>query len=506
MVLIFWIVTPLQSSLLTIELVTKEIRTQFIPSAKLESYDSQAKELNPAFLYSSYSVTWLGEKIAGFMTREFVAIPFKPVNSTFEEAAQGIESWSAITRVYQTHIDCVPATVVELGENDGGAHNFTTDGCSYYFNPLPARNTRTLIYIGHINSGIMIWDLPKSKCAAKNIFLGVWAKSRLPATGSTDIDVLDIDIDVSGIFCRPRYFYTDADITVDATNLGITRSSFIREPKPLTSKDKIIDIDIFEQYLAGARITPLIDAKHFSTRAPTTQVRYEDWNLWYPTGQVGYAIGIENKTFDDFGDPKVFGDAMNKTHKLLFNYAVSSLLRNEEQPQHINGTRMVRKDGIIAVPTVVHLLAGFLSAVAACLAGVFFLSYNRHYNLRSDPDTLATTMSLVAQSPQLLRDFEGADNCPDIKRCIRRRQYKLWSGEDSHRLDVVDSSEATSEGSHESSTKPHDGRGIRPWELNAGMGVFITIFSAGLLVLLVVLFRISQKHSGRRVPTSLSQY
>ena len=127
--------------------------------------------------------------------------------------------------------------------------------------------------------------------------------------------------------------------------------------------------------------------------------------------------------------------------------------------------------------------------MAVCLAGVLSFSYNRCNNLRSDPDTLAATMSLVAQSAQLLREFEGADNCPDIGGCIKRRRYKLWDSEGSNRLDIVDGSDATpSGGSHESSTKSHDCRGSRPWELSARMGFGTTIFSAGLLVLLAVLY------------------
>ena len=465
------------------------------------SYDSQANELDSAFLYSSYSVTWLGEKIAGFMTRDFVAIPFKPVNSTYKEAAQGNESWTAATGVYQTAVDCVPATIIAPGEFDGDAYNFTTDGCSYSLNPLPDKNaTRNLMYIGFgTNNGTAMWYLREPMCRVKNIFLGVWAKSRLPSNRSTDIDVV-------GIFCRTRYSSADVDITVDATNLSISRFKFITEPKPLTAEDNIIDTNMFERNFGAGGTSSTVDAKHFSTRAPTTQVRYEDWNLWYPTGQVGYAIGLENKTFDDFRDLGVFGDAMNKTHKLLFNYAVNTLLRHEDQPQKVNGTRIVRKEGVVVVPAVAHLLAGFLSVVAVCLAVVFSLSYDRRNNLRSDPDTLATKMSLVAQSPQLLRDFEGADNCPDIKRCIKRRRYKLWGGEDGHRLDIIDGSEATSGGSHESSTKPHDGRGVRPWELGTGMGIFAMVFSASLLVLLAVLYWSSQKYSGRKPPTSLSKY
>ena len=502
LVLIFWVITPLQSSLLTIELVSQKIPTQFIPTAKLASYSNQSKELNATFFYSSYSVAWLGKKIEGFMTREFVAIPFKPANSTEGEAGRGNESWSAVTRVYQTSIDCVPATIIEHSEGDRIAYNFTTDGCSHSLSPLDVKwEARNLIYIGHNSTAP--WGLRKFGCTGKNIFLGVWAKSGLPSNRSTDIDV-------TGIFCRTRYSYADVDITVDATTLDITKSSFIREPKPLMGED-VIDIDMFERYFGAASTH---DSKLFSNRAPGTRARYRDWNLSYDSSElIGYAIGLENKTFDDFRDPKIFGDAMNKTHKLFFNYAVRALFRDEDQPQ-VSGARIVRNDGVVVVPVVASLLASFLSVVAVCLAGVLLLSCNRRNNLRSDPDTLASTMSLVAESPQLLRDFEGADNCPDIGGCIKRRLYKLSGGEDSHRLGIVDGSEATSGGSHESITEPHDestaephdGRGIRPWELGAVMGIITTIFSSGLLALLAALFWSSQKYSGRRPSTSLAQY
>ena len=518
MVLIFWVVTPLQSSLLTTELVAQKTATQFTPTAKLASYSNQSKELGSAFFYYSYSVTWLGEKIAGFMTRDFVAIPFKPVNSTYETVSQGNESWTAVTRVYQTSVDCVPANITKVDrrdvytyynftaaiieadrENNSPYYNFTTTGCSWTTIPLSGNATSNLMYIGYGENYRFPWRLGGPACEEKRMFLGVWAKSRFPETESADIDV-------AGIYCLPRYSYADVDITVDATNLGITRFSFIGEPKPLTAEDGIIDIDIFEEYLGAGGSNDPADARIFSTSAPATQVRYEDWNLWSPTGQIGYAIGLENKTFDDFRDPKIFGDAMNKTHKLLFNYAVSSLFKYGDQPQHVNGTRVIRKEGVVVVTVVAHLLAGFLSVVAVCLAAVFFLSYHRRNNLRSDPDSLATKMSLVAQSPQLLRDFEGTENCPDIRGCIQRRRYKLWGGEECHRLDIVDDLEVTSGDSHDSSTKPHDGRGVRPSELSAGVGLFTTVLNAVLLVLLAVLFWSSQKYSGRRSSTSISQY
>ena len=487
---------------MTIELVAKANHTQFIRPYELVAYGDQSKRLGPDFFYYSYGVTWLGSRTEGFMTRELAAVPFAPDGiGLILDVALGNESWTAVTRVYQTHLDCVPATIIEPGESNGTAYNFTTDGCSYSFDPLADLNaTRNLVYIGYGYGGITPLYLRESECTVKNIFLGVWAKSQLPSTRSTDIDVV-------GIFCRTRYSYADAEITVDATHKDITELSVIGEPKPLTAEDKIIDINLFEEILGAGSAINTLDTSTFSYFGPTTQARYENWNLSFPTLQVGYAIGLENKTFDDFRDPRIFGDAMNRTHKLLFNYAVKSLLLFPDQPQKINGTRIVRKNGVFVVPGVAHLLAGFLSAVAVCLAGVFFLSYNRHNNLRSDPDTLATKMSLVAQSPQLLRDFDGAGNCPDIDGCIGRRRYKLCDREDSHRLDIVAGSDATpSECSHEFSTKPHGGQGIRPWVLSAWAGVGITVFSFGLLALLAVLFWSSRKYSGRRPPRSLSQY
>ena len=144
--------------------------------------------------------------------------------------------------------------------------------------------------------------------------------------------------------------------------------------------------------------------------------------------------------------------------------------------------------------------------VAVCIAGVLLISHERRINLHSDPDTLATTMSLVGQNPQLLRDFEGADNCPNLRTCINDRRYRLAprSGEDGYRLEIVDAEDAaSSESSHESSKKPHDGRGIRPWELSVGMGVGTTIYSVGFLAVLATLFSYSGKNSGRRLLTSL---
>jgi hypothetical protein len=137
------------------------------------------------------------------------------------------------------------------------------------------------------------------------------------------------------------------------------------------------------------------------------------------------------KKFDDFRDPMTFRNGLERMHKLLFNNALETLLVPDSGGEEVVGNRVVRSIGIVVVPLIAHILAGFLGLVVVCLGGVFLISYNRQNNLASDPDTLGTKMALVAHSETLLRDFNGTDECPAPHLCMEPRKYKLgtWGGE-----------------------------------------------------------------------------
>ena len=173
LILIIRVITPLQSSLLTITPVARDTRTK-LTTVKLWAYGNQAGKLDSFFLYSAYDMTWLGSAPVEI---DFVALPF--FNFIIDAGEPRIISWTGVTRAYQTHIDCVPAMITELGKNSYSAYNFTTDNCFYVLNPLPDESaTRNLIYIGHGNNNDTTQrHLRESECPVKNIFLGVWAKS-----------------------------------------------------------------------------------------------------------------------------------------------------------------------------------------------------------------------------------------------------------------------------------------------------------------------------------------
>ena len=386
--LIFWVIAPLNNSLLTTQPVTRDIETSFKIFKKLTPFDDQDAVLSPSFLYTSYGVTWLGEKVHSFMTKELIAIPFKPASygEGQDHLPRGKESWTAQTRVYQTELACTPAEI----EASGTEYKFSADKCTYSIDPLRyphgnplsrSNGTRNMVYIRFINPDFTRYTRKKKTLCKPPKLLAIWAKSR-KAHNKTD------ELDLNALYCKPSYHYQTHKVTVDGTDGSITKADPVGERTNLTQDDKIINIEIFEETVGPASTINRANRKHFRSDAPNSMLRFEDWGLHNPTGQMSYVIGLSpGKKFDDFKDPVIFKNGLERMHQLLFNSFLETLLVSDSGGEEVVGNRAVRSVGIVVVPLIAHILAGFLGLVVVCLCGVFLISYNRKNNLASDPDT-----------------------------------------------------------------------------------------------------------------------
>jgi len=499
--LIFWVITPLNSSLLTTQPVTQDIETSFKTFKKLTPFDDQKATMSASFLYTSYGVTWLGEKVHSFMTKELIAIPFKPAGygEGQDHSPRGSESWASQTRVYQTGLACAPAeTEVSWIK---GRYKFSTDKCTYTVDPFRNYNkTRSMMYIGFAhNDGLTDHYLREAECKDPNLFLVIWAKSR-NANNRSD------ELDLNALYCKTSYHYQTYEVTVDGADGSILEADPVGKRTNFTQGDQIVDIKMFEGNVASAATVYGVNTKYFASEAPGTILRFEDWGLDNPTRQISYIIGLSpGKKFDDFKDPMTFKNGVERMHKLLFNNALETLLVPDSGGEEVVGNRAIRSVGIIVVPLIAHILAGFLGLVVVCLCGVFFVSYNRQNNLTSDPDTLGTKMALVAHSKTLLRDFDGTDECPAPHLCMEPRKYKLgtWGGEGRYKLDVVGGKDnALVQNPHASCTVPHDGKLVSPIELSMWMGLAATLVNIALLTLLIVLYKSAWQWNGKTEPNS----
>ena len=492
---IFWGIAPLNSSLLATQHVTRDIETSFKQLKKLIPFDDQKAAMSISFLYTSYSVTWLEEKVHSFMTKELIAIPFEPVSHGKDQGrlALGNESWTFHTSVYQTELACTPSEIEAAG---GATYKFSTDRCTIFWTPIISRNgTRSMHYIwSGCGRTAETSDVTKTERKDPSLFLAIWAKSHNAHNRSDELDL-------NALYCKPSYYYQTHEVTVDRTNGSILKADPVGKRRNFTQEDKIIDIEIFEESVGTARAPSDANPKYFSSKAPDSTSRFEDWGLDYPTGQISYVIGLSpGKEFNDFRDPMTLRNGLNRMHKLLFNNAFEILLVPDSDGEEVVGKRVVGSIGIVVVPLIAHILAGFLGLVVVCLGGVFLISFNRHNNLASDPDSLGTKMALVAHSETLLRDFNGTDECPAPEICIEPRRYKLgtWGGGGGYRLDVVGGRDnPLVQNPHASCTVLHGGKLVGPIELNIWTGLAVTFVNIGLLTLLIVLYKSALRWNGR---------
>ena len=495
---IFWGIAPLNSSLLIAQPVTRDIETSFKPVKKLIPFDDQQEAMSATFLYTSYDITWLGEKVHSFMTKELIAIPFKPASygQGRDYLIRGNESWTAQARVYQTELACTPCEIEEKKSLNGTKYTFSTEKCVYSIDPLPSPNaTRNMMYNWlATNTSNDHSELAKRECNEPNLFLAIWAKSRNAHNRSDELDL-------NALYCKPSYHYQTYEITVNGADGSVLRAVPVGGRTNFTQEDKIIDIFEFESNVGLVPTSSGGNPRYFSNQASKSESSFGDWGLDSPTPQIPYVIGLSpEKKFDDFKDPTTFRDGLDRMHKLFFNNALETVLVSDSGGKEVVGNRAVTSIGIVVVPQFAHILAGFLGLVVVCLSGVFLVSYNRQNNLASDPDTLGTKMALVAHSETLLRDFSGTDECPAPDLCMEPRKYKLgtWGGGGGYRLDVVMSRDnPLIQTPHASCTVPHSGKLVGPIELSIWTGLAATFVNIALLTLLIVLYKSALRWKGR---------
>lgn len=457
--LIFWVITPMQSALLTTDTVTLHIPTEFVSYKNLMSLEEQGgPDVTAQYLFTAYGVSFLDEQLRPFTTQEYAAMPFRPLDTASEGlVGGGNETWTAVTRTYTTDLDCTLATKV----SSDNPYNLTNNaGCSKNVTGLTIKDgaeMRALLYMGFgfygygggnyvLNSGEPDWCK-----GGPHLFLAVWQHL---AAGATDPDV-------TGVYCTPIYYYTDMKVTVDSNTLVVKDAVPVGDPVSFTEEDGLVNITRFENDMSAGEVETIesLPPKWVITNPPSSAARFEDWGITDSTNQIIFTVGTsQNLTFEDFKDPKVLSDAFRRTHKLLFaNFIYSSLedmAEGDINKHQVQGDRIVVKSAVIVVGVFAHLLEAFLAIVAICFAVLGVISYRRNANLFGDPDSLAAKMAIVADSKALLQDFDGLDECPDLQKELPKRTYRLdnWDSNGYYRIDYEGSS--TTKSSISSSTSP----------------------------------------------------
>lgn len=143
---------------------------------------------------------------------------------------------------------------------------------------------------------------------------------------------------------------------------------------------------------------------------------------------AGLAILIGGKPPEKYLDWRALSDSYELAYQLLFARAMTEILKDGVfTSKQVSGRQEIHIQAVVMDPVFVYIVEAFLGIVSLSTAALLYLSLTRHRNLHSNPGTIASIMSLIADAPDVLLDFQQLDCCSTegMKERIGLKRYQL---------------------------------------------------------------------------------
>lgn len=448
MLIIFWIITPLQPAIFNTGTVTRTFTMDMVQTGSLIPLATQFGKMNTNLLNRAYGISWLSQAPAPYTTREFATLPFRPVNTS--RTALPSEVWETTTEAYTTNITCKSIEPVYI-PNEGMGYQFNNgEGCRSAFaipglsdipsdpNDYYPPQKYLLMYIGWDSDAHVSYSFGNPNCTEefRNQYLAIFGTGRIPSLGSGQYE------DIQIMFCTPSYTIQEMAVTVNASTGAVLhhRPTGKVSTRPMSD---VFNTTLFE-YIMGAGVNPAVTAGtkpgERTGDFPDVAFRVEqyprvvDMGLKWPlTNMVGFAAGLNTGPLDDLHDPEKLQALFQKTHQVLFTSAFSSLTTAMDPAQistTLPGTMSDRPAAIVLVRSIA-IIVEVAFAVIAILAGAFWLTTSRRIsNMKVDPASISEVMALIPGGNTLSEDIydDGKVTAVPFEHVIEHKFYRLRLG------------------------------------------------------------------------------
>jgi hypothetical protein len=436
---------PTQAGIFSVETITRASNVAFKLSTSFMPAEIQANSLSMRFAQSTYGIVSLNETLPGFMARNYTLAPFRPTaNRTATSGSQS--NWTATTILYSLDMYCESASVIR--EYNGRWTSFlhkSSRGCNFtqgltgnltkgansnkFFSPLLDHKDYTAMYVGYWNNGFADWSLDSSCPLDQNsTFYAAFAKNKARAE--------DPPNDVTAIFCWPGYYQQQVNATVDALTLAPLKIVPTGSKEPLTQG--IFNQTAFEEqvgsgsskYKVRGDTLPGSSMPDYLEKIAATNVSFQTGSKGGGVVQpmVGLALAVSNRPLEDYMDWKALSKSYADAYRLLFARAMVDILgSNFETSDAIVGLEEYTTQAVVLEPVFTYIAEGLLGAISVATSVLLYLSVTRKRNLRSDPSTIASVMTLVADNDALLADFEELDCCTvkEVQEALAEKRFRL---------------------------------------------------------------------------------
>ena len=514
MLMVFWIITPLQSAIFNTGSVVRSRSTMMGTSTNLIPIQSQTNTLNANFLNTAYGISWLGQKLPSYATAEYSVLPFRPL--TDASSALPTETWSTTANAYSTNLTCSPANTTL----DGLTYTFDNgNGClvpeialpdAHHISQISNADSATqssdfmLLYIGYYDNPQVDYSLQNPNCTIQhsNNFLALFA----PSSSRTAIGVYS---NLTALFCSTTYHVGNISVIVNASNHAIVDGSAIYANASVNLPENTFNTTAFE-YILGAGVSPTGDRSNLPDSSVLEQYpRLKNYSLTWPvSNMVGFAVALNPLQMQDLATPAVLQTAFQNAHQLLFTTAFDALLGppSVESLSDVRpGVRWDNPGAIIMVRTISLIVEAAFGMVAILTLCLWYISHHRGSNLDSDPASIASIMSLAHANDEtpVSIDNNGTLTSEELEHELSRQRYHLREGSDCYPILVaLPSSSSSAPSSSREARRSKDSLKksflpVLPLELRLWFGGSLIAVLITSLATLVFLQMWSSKHLGK---------
>ncbi|SCV34078.1 uncharacterized protein FFFS_04190 [Fusarium fujikuroi] len=429
MILVLWLLTPLQSTLLGTEVVSKSESTTIGNRTQLIPLKDQLPRLGPEILNIGYSIGWLGQPFPPFTAPNYTLLPFYIDNDPTPSKVHS--NWTAETTMLSTELDCWPAIMEQKRPKSEASFNFLSGkGCNTTV-IFPTNANYTMYYIGYHSSAYSDRWIANENCKKKDTnlhqFLALWSR---PEHSLNETEPPDFNI--SAMFCRPDYYKQRVTATVEATTLDIVADSV----QPLSPRETLpveeFNSTAFEFLLGnGMADRPIVKDYPFNI-VVEQQPRLNKSGLSRPlTNMVGFALAGRDLPVTDYASHQVMSKAYGDAHKYLFSVAVTKLLANVTQPSNTSASVEYALTGIVASRIFATTIESILAVIVVFTALLLWLCERAPNNLPANPSSLERYIDLFRHSPEVLVSMRRMDGAHEkaLAEEFRHDQLKLFFDE-----------------------------------------------------------------------------
>ncbi|UKZ72587.1 hypothetical protein TrVFT333_000219 [Trichoderma virens FT-333] len=506
-VIIFWLITPLQSSIMGTGFVNRTepviigTRSSIAPLAK------QSEFLTNQILNTGYSTSWLGQSFPSFTTADYAILPFYIDNDP--GASQLHTNWTATTTKLWTELDCWPATYQREHPANTQWDFQNGQGCNTTISIGLSANL-TMLYVGYLSSPFADYQLADihncpNSTNSNHQFLAVWASS------DNRKDKFNPEVNVTALFCQPSYYKQQVLVSVATDGFRPLNTSIqpIAPQELLTEKE--FNSTSFE-FLIGTGM-PMEQVLNIVRDYPFENVieadpRIDKTNLSIPTSNmVGYAIAPHNEPATAYGDPNVLHQAFNRAHKYLFSIAVNQMLVNDTIVVNSTAVSEFQQSGIIVSRLFSAIVEGLLLLVAIFTAFLLWCCHTSTSYLTTNPSSIARLAAIFRNGPETNKLFRPADHADEksLKELFQNDKFRLTRDEYSstgsvyiEKVDGVESDEI--ERRFDKPTGYYNP--IRPTPLKREIGLLFGLVQVGALVVIAYLKVQNDKNKGLIRPSN----